>query len=52
MSVITKEKQILKYFYSKKKYKYKKMIDTSYKNLKKYHLKRQLTNMKKLQIII
>lgn len=35
-------KEILKYFYDRKKYKYKKMIDTSYKNLKKYNLKKQL----------
>jgi len=41
-------KEILKYFYSKKKYKYKKMIDTSYKNLKKYHLKRQLNKYEKI----
>jgi len=40
--------EILKYFYSKKKYKYKKMIDTSYKNLKKYHLRRQLNKYEKI----
>ncbi len=41
-------KELIKYYYFKKKTKYKKMINLSFKNLKKYNLKNQLLKYEKI----